>query len=313
MSERIGPAVTKPSIKRVLDWSSELTDLMALQRRRKERSPIHEGLDIKVKSNGLPYFFVMPLSDLHIGAEGVDYYSLKHHMDILKNFPIYTFLLGDMGDFFGPKILADAMSGDLETPDEQASTIRAFFKEYEEKILGVVPGNHDNFVKKASGVGLWKYALEGLNIPLIESGSTVNLNVDGQKYKIKPFHQIAKYNSSFNLTHAGKQALRLGDDEADVVMSGDKHVGAVEQTGYRDRVVTILQTGTFKTHDAWGKEEGFISTPTPFFPVLAFDARRHNVEVVRDVDAATEFIDLMGGFQKKKAVAGLHFARKGKK
>lgn len=299
------PNVLLPDTAKAFTWREEVDRMRRLKGEKKDFELWRDSLDVKVETQGLPYFFLMPLSDVHIGAVGTDYDSLQKYVTAIKDNPIYTILLGDMGDFFNPKILSHAMMGDVATPDEQMEIIRTFFSEIKDHTLGMVTGNHEKFAENSAGIDPYRWMARDLGIPLLRAGSILTLNVDDQSYRVKVFHKIARYNSSFNYTHAAKQVGRMGDDNIDLVVGGDKHLGAIESTVFKDRVLHASQTGTFKTDDAWGREEGFIPKPQVFFPMHAFDGRRHNIENVRDLDAAVEFVNVFADYSKKKAVAAL--------
>jgi hypothetical protein len=61
----------------------------------------------------------------------------------------------------------------------------------------------------------------------LEAGGLLRLKIDDVEFKVRLWHKIARLNSQFNLTHAGFQALRLSGDDADLVISGDKHLGGL--------------------------------------------------------------------------------------
>jgi len=297
------PIVKKPEPIQTPDLSTQIQALIGLQEQAKQKELWRDEVNIQVQTRGLP-FMIVPLSDLHIGASGVDYQKLKEYSDFIKNYPVYTVLLGDLADNFSPIKHPSAMKEDLITPTDQWQLARAFFREHEQKILSVVSGNHDEWTGLV-GIDIYRWLAEDLSIPLLKGNGVLNLQVDDQTYKVRLLHKIARLNSQFNYTHAGKQAIRLSGDNADVIISGDKHLGAVEQTYIGDKKRTIVQLGTFKTEDSFGRSMGFVQQPRPFFPVLFFHQGKHNVEVVEDLHQAKEYIDAFKRFYKVAAVGHL--------
>jgi len=297
------PLVRKPEPIPTPDLNAQIQSLLQLQEQAKQKELWRDEVTIQVETRGLP-FIVVPLGDLHIGASGVDYQKLKEYSDFIKNYPVYTVLLGDLADNFSSIKHPQAMKDDLITPTDQWQLARAFFREHEQKVLATVSGNHDEWTGLA-GIDIYRWLAEDLSIPLLKSGGVLNLQVDNQIYKVRLWHRIARFNSQFNHTHAGKQAIRLSGDDADVIISGDKHLGAVEQTYIGDKKRTIVQLGTFKTEDSFGRSKGFVQRPRPFFPVLFFHQGQHNVEVVEDLHQAKEYIDAFEKFYKVMAVGHL--------
>ena len=294
------PHITLPPspIKR-RGWQRDVDHLKELTALRRETDIFKDELSVKVDTQGFPYFFLLPLSDVHLGHIGTDYEALETYIRTIQEYPFYTVTLGDMGDFFNPKILASAMMGDVVDAGGQMEAIQGFYGAIKEKTLGIVDGNHERFSHSASGVEVYRWITEDAGIPLLNSGAEMNLDVNGIQYKGILAHRFAKVNSMFNKTHAGKQAARFHSEDIDFVISGDKHLGAAEQTYMGGKPITVIQTGTFKTDDQWGKSVGFIEPPNIFFPVLAFDTRRKNIEVVRDLDAAVEFAEAIEDIWKR--------------
>ena len=295
------PVVEKPPQQQIPSLSEQLTFLHQLSEVSKQKEPWKDEVEIKVQTRGLP-FILLPLSDLHIGASGVDYQSLQKHLNFIKNNPVYTVLVGDLADNFSPIKHPTAMKENVASPTDQWVVARAFFREYENKILAVVSGNHDEWTGTV-GIDIYRWLTEDLNIPLLKGGGVLRLNIDDIQFKARLWHRIARLNSQFNYTHAGKQALRLSGDDSDIIITGDKHLGGIEQTHIGDKKRTIVQLGTFKVDDSYGRSHGFIQRPRPFYPVLMFFPHAHNIEVIESLDQGEELILAMKKYYRKKAVS----------
>jgi predicted phosphodiesterase len=301
MEKNKPPIVEKPPQAQLSSLFEQLTSLQQLVETSRQKEIWKDSIEIRVRTRGLP-FMLMPLSDLHIGAEGVDYQELKKHLDFIKENPVYTVLVGDLVDNFSPLKHPTAMKEDVMSPTDQWAIARSFFKEYEDKIIGVVSGNHDEWTG-AVGIDIYRWLTEDLNIPLLKGGGSLRLNIDDQEFKIRLWHRIARLNSQFNYTHAGKQALRLAGDDSDVIITGDKHLGGIEQTYIGNKKRTIVQLGTFKVEDSFGRSQGFVQHPRPLYPVLMFFPNAHNIEIIESIDQAEELISAVKRFYHQKAVS----------
>lgn len=302
------PSVVRPQMREARSFSQLMNRLEELQGIKRESALWKDKVDITVDTGGFPYFLLHPLSDLHIGAIGSDTQALRKHLSLLTDLPVYTVLLGDLGDMFSPTKHPEGMMGDVLTPDEQMVTLRAFFREFQPSILATVQDpSHMDWVRQVSGIEPQRELVEDLNIPLLQSGGHMNLNVNGIDYKLLLFHKIARFNSSLNITNAGKRMLDMEAD-ADVVISGHTHIGAAEKLVKRDKKPLVVNLGTFKTSDDFGTRQGMVPNPQVFFPTLFFDARRKNVEMIEDVDAARQLIESLGDLKKKQAQAALGIA-----
>ncbi|MCR4284473.1 MAG: hypothetical protein NUV97_00320 [archaeon] len=280
-------------------FARDIERLQELQTLRKETDIFKDRLPVRVETD-YPYFFLLPLSDVHLGHVGVNYEALKTYVKTIQEYPFYTLTLGDMGDFFNPKILAHAMLGDVINPGAQMEAMQGFYGALGHKVLGIVDGNHERFAESAAGVEVYRWITEDAGIPLLNSGAVMDLKVNDVEYKGLLAHRFAKVNSMFNKTHGGLQQIRFHAEPLDFVISGDKHLGAATQTFQGGRPITVVQTGTFKTDDQWGKSVGFIEPPNIFFPVLAFDTRvKKPVLQITDLDQAVEFTEAIDDIWKK--------------
>lgn len=302
---RKSPIVKKPLSTPMPSLDTQLQTLTVLREQSKTKELWRDEVEIKIKTRGLP-FMLCPLSDLHIGAGGVDYDTLGEYLKFIKNYPVYTVLVGDLADSFAPMKHPEAMMEDLVQPTDQWQLARAFFKEYQDKILANVGGGqHDFWVKNLAGVDIFRWMTEDLNIPLLKSGGLLKLKVDSQEYKVRLWHRIARLNSQFNYTHAGFQALRLTGDDSDMLISADKHLGGLSEAYIGDKKRVICQLGTFKVEDEFGRSQGFVQRPKPFYPLFLFFSGKHNIEAVEDLHQAGELIMTMQKYYKQKAVGML--------
>ncbi len=271
-------------------FQDSLDRMKSIQELREPLQIWKDEVNVRVDTGKMPYFFLLPLSDLHLGSEYTDYTFVEKALKFSKDNHVQQAHFGDIGDFFSPKIIPEAMMDTVANPDEQMKAIRDFYEEYKNNILFSVSGNHDDWVRKASGVEPYRWLTQDLNIPLLNSGGHVNLDVNGINYKILGYHAIGKFNSSFNLTHAGKRMLELQED-ADVVISGHRHQFAMEKSQLRDKKVLVVQLGTTKTEDMFGKRSyGLGPKPQIGFPVLMFNGVTKNVEAIEDLTQAQDII-----------------------
>ena len=256
-----------------------------------------------------PYFFLMPLSDLHIGGYGTDYEAMKKYLDFLEHSPVYTVLVGDLGDFFNPYRHAIGMEGNT-TNQVQYATLREFFKKYKEKILAVVSDpSHNDWIYQTSGIDAYQWLVEDMGIPLLESGGILNLRVNDQRYRLAFFHKIAKYNSSLNPTHAGKRVLERHAEDIDFVVSGHIHRGSFEITPViRGEKKGIIQLGTFKMSHKWADRLGYVGKADIFFPTIFLRSDRKDFEIIQEPTNAQELIRTISDFSKKKGIGMLGLA-----
>lgn len=288
-----------------IDFARHMERLRKIQELRAETALWRDETSVHVDTKGMPYFCLMPLADLHIGAAGCDMEALAEHLTYLKEYGVSTVLVGDLGDFFSPDKHPEGMLGDVIPPDDQMLLLRRFMQEYKDNILAVVQdSSHPDWVRQSSGIEPYRWMSEDLGIPLLNNGATIDLTVNNQRYSVGCYHEIARYNSSFNRTHALKRMREL-DHPTDVVIGAHRHIGAIEKAVHQDDKPTFVQLGTFKVKDGFGTRRGMVPSPQIFFPTLFFDGRKHNIEAVENLEAAEEMIEALHSHYTLGAVARL--------
>ena len=283
-------SVEKPDAIKPISFAQHLSRIEAIRDLRKETALWKDEVEIKIDTGRMPYFFMRPLADMHLGGMGVDMEAVRSNLQDLRALPITTTLQGDLGNFFAPMKHPEGMMGDAVTPDDQLSMIRRFFEEYQDKILATVQDpSHTDWIRQLAGIEPQRYITENLQIPALKNGGVMHLNVNGIEYNGLLFHQIGQYKSSLNITNAGKRMLDMAGD-ADFVVSGHTHIGAMEKLVKRDKKPVIIQLGTFKTEDDFGTRLGLSPNPQVFFPTIVFGSKRKSIEVIEDREVAGDFI-----------------------
>lgn len=293
--------VIRPDIVDPLSFEQHLDRIERLQEIKKETDLWKEDITIEVKTNGFPFFCMRPIADMHLGGVGVDMKAVREHLSDIKKYPIYTSLVGDLGDFFGPYNHPDGMYGDVIGADDQLAALRRFFEEYKEKILCTVQDpSHTDWIRQETGVEPQRILVENLGITALVSGGIMTLKVDTQEYKILLFHQIGRGASSVNLTGPGKRMLDQAAESIDLCINGHTHIGSMEKLVKRMKKAVVLQLGTFKLYDDYVRRNGMKPNAQVFFPTLFFDGRKHNIEMIEDRESAVGWIDAHAQLQEIK-------------
>jgi len=292
--------VTKPTPDTPKTLSELLETLDTLHQKKKEFEFLKDEISVKVESP-TPFFYICFLSDIHFDREGFDAPAFKQYLEAIKNYPIYTVLVGDIGSYFSPTRHPRGMLEGVVTADEQTVIVRSFLKEYQDKILGCVMGNHEYFVNESSGIEIARWMTQDLHVPLLKNGGLLHLQVNEQDYDIYLFHKIARYYSSLNLTNALRRAMELGRD-ADMVVCGHKEIGAMEKVVHQDKKPFLLQLGSFKKEDRFEREMGMIPNPQVFYPVVRFRGDKRNIEATEDLNQALDEIEAIEYYYRMLAL-----------
>ena len=115
----------------------------------------------------LPYaetIEIHTMADLHIGDPHSDYKSILERIAYIKNTSnAYCILDGDLMDTAISSSIGDTYGANLQ-PMEQLKQCVKIFEPIKDKILAVLPGNHENRVYKSDGVDLTEVMCSQLGI-----------------------------------------------------------------------------------------------------------------------------------------------------
>lgn len=126
----------------------------------------------------LPYAEVIevhPMADLHIGDNQCDFKLIMDRIEHIKNTPnAYCILDGDLMDTAIASSIGDTYGANLQ-PMEQLKQCVKIFEPIKDKILAVLPGNHENRVYKSDGLDITEIMCSQLGIPEKYSSTTALL------------------------------------------------------------------------------------------------------------------------------------------
>lgn len=118
---------------------------------------------------------IHPMADLHIGDSMCDFKSVMERIAYIKNTPnAYCILDGDLMDTAIASSIGDTYGANLQ-PMEQLKQCVKIFEPIKDKILAVLPGNHENRVYKTDGVDLTEIMCSQLGIASRYSPTTALL------------------------------------------------------------------------------------------------------------------------------------------
>ena len=103
----------------------------------------------------LPYadtIEIHPMADLHIGDAQCDYKGILERLEYIKNTPnAYVILDGDLMDTAIANSVGDTYGAKLQ-PMEQLKHCVKLFEPIRDKIIAVLPGNHERRVMRSDGI-----------------------------------------------------------------------------------------------------------------------------------------------------------------
>jgi predicted phosphodiesterase len=184
---------------------------------------------------------ILPMADLHIGDSQCDYKLVLERIEYIKNTKnAYCILDGDLMDTAIASSIGDTYASALQ-PMEQLKHCVKIFEPIKDKILAVLPGNHENRVYRADGIDLTEIMCAQLGIPERYSPTTALLFIrfgdKGGKYhnRTQTYTLYATHGSGGGRKEGGK-VNRLADlasiVDADIYVHAHTHLPLIFRESY---------------------------------------------------------------------------------
>lgn len=245
----------------------------------------------------LPYAEVIevhPMADLHIGDSNCDFKSIMERINYIKNTEnAYCILDGDLMDTAIASSIGDTYGANLQ-PMEQLKQCVKIFEPIKDKILAVLPGNHENRVYKSDGLDITAIMCSQLGIPekysettallFIRFGREVNRHNRPQLYTAYVTH------GSGGGRREGGKINRLADlaaiVDADIYIHAHTHLPVVFKnsfyrvSGSNSSVALVeklyVNTSASLDYGGYGDKQGY-KPASKAAPVIYLHGLRHDM------------------------------------
>ena len=238
---------------------------------------------------------IHPMADLHIGDSMSDFKLIMERIEHIKNTPnAYCILDGDLMDTAVCTSIGDTYGANLQ-PMEQLKQCVKIFEPIKDKILGVLPGNHENRVYKSDGLDITEIMCSQLGIPEKYSPTTALLFIRFGKNTARTPHRPFLY--SVYVTHGsgggrkeGGKVNRLADlasiVDADIYIHAHTHLPLIfKESFYRtcssnSSVALVdklfINTSAALNYGGYGDKAGF-KPASKAAPVIYLNGLKHDM------------------------------------
>ena len=256
---------------------------------------------MKVIKCDLPYaegIELHPMSDLHLGDLSCDYKLIMERIEHIKDTPnAYCILDGDLMDTAIASSIGDTYGANLQ-PMEQLALCVKIFEPIKDKILAVLPGNHENRVYKSDGLDLTALMCSQLGIADKYSSTTALLFIRfGVNRRIAP---TRRQRYTVYVTHGsgggrreGGKVNRLADlasiVDADIYIHGHTHLPLVfRETFFRVSTINstveqvdklFINTAASLNYGGYGDKQGF-KPSSKKSPVIYLGGLKHEMSAM---------------------------------
>lgn len=181
------------------------------------------------------------MADLHIGDNMCDFKLILERIEYIKNTPnAYCILGGDLMDTAIASSVGDTYGANLKPMDQLSQCVK-IFEPIKDKILCVLPGNHENRVYRSDGLDITELMCAQLGIPQKYSNTTalvfVRFGRGGRETKYRPMlYTIYATHGAGGGRKEGGKVNRLADlaciVDADVYLHHHTHLPVVFKNSF---------------------------------------------------------------------------------
>ncbi len=238
---------------------------------------------------------VHPMADLHIGDSQSDFKLIMERIEHIKNTSnAYCILDGDLMDSAIASSIGDTYGANLQ-PMEQLKKCVKIFEPIKDKILAVLPGNHENRVYKSDGLDITEIMCSQLGIPEKYSPTTALLFIrfgrqSSQRHFRPQLYTVYVTHGSGGGRREGGKVNRLADlasiVDADCYCHAHTHLPLIFKesffrvSGANSSVALVdklfVNTAAALNYGGYGDKQGY-KPASKSSPVIYFDGLKHNM------------------------------------
>lgn len=234
-----------------------------------------------------------PMADLHLGDPHSDYREIVARIEHIRNTPnAYCILDGDLMDAAIASSIGDTYGASLQ-PMEQLKECVKLFEPIKDKILAVLPGNHEHRIYKQDGIDMTELMCTQLGIANRYSSTTALLFIrfgkSGNHNRRQLYTAYVTHGSGGGRKEGGK-VNRLADlasiVDADIYIHAHTHLPLVFResffrvSGANSSVAMVdklfVNTAAALKYGGYGDKQGFKPASTTA-PVIYLHGTEHRM------------------------------------
>lgn len=199
------------------------------------------------KKSNHEWLNILPIGDLHIGSPNFCERTLLTALNFAKRNRQNTriLLMGDLAETATKTSVGAGSYEQIGTPQEQVLRAVEYFRPYKDLIDGVITGNHEQRVYKATGTDmtLMFCQLLGIENKYLRYQGAIKFNLGRMAYNFMMWHGAGGGSQKGGKVNRMNNMARLCED-IDVYLMGHVH-----ELGYVSDVATRLNKRTMEVND----------------------------------------------------------------
>jgi hypothetical protein len=252
------------------DWTEHSERAQELYAKAKSTQTFAE---IKVGDGKRPVC-ILPVSDLHLGARGVDYKIFRKMTEEIVETPdLYVALVGDLVEFaIKLRSVAEVMAQTCG-PDKQVQWLESWLDEIKHKTILSTWCNHAvEREEKQAGVSAIK-ALLAERFVMFDGIGHADISVGKEVYKFAFSHKF-RGSSYLNAPHAGQRYMRFQGIDREIAVMGDIHQPAYNLYWDGPQKRISLVAGTLNVGSLYAQRYFSIFTQA-VYPCIELSHKQH--------------------------------------
>ena len=238
---------------------------------------------------------IYSMADLHIGDSMCDFKDIMERIEYIRTTPnAYCILGGDLMDTAIASSIGDTYGANLQ-PMEQLKQCAKIFEPIKDKILAVLPGNHENRAYKSDGIDMTEIMCSQLGIANRYSSTTALLFIrfgdkGGKHHHRKQLYTAYVTHGSGGGRREGGKVNRLADlasiVDADIYIHAHTHLPLVFKesffrvSGSNSSVALVdklfVNTAASLNYGGYGDRMGY-KPASKKSPVIYLDGLKHDM------------------------------------
>lgn len=260
--------------KELEDYDADIWDEMK-KKSTKYIEQFNEKSKVEIKIDKNCYILHVPIGDIHLGHEGVDYTTAEYHAKLCGSSEyVLAYNIGDSIDNFIKASILSAIINQTTTPVQQIKLLQQYLNFFNGTMVLMISGNHSDWSTKLTGLDWLEGFTQQNKIAYSPNEFNITFNLCGIVYKFKFRHKY-KFSSHMNPTHKTKQMLRNSEYIFDVGCVAHDHEVAMEMSYMYGEPKMHIRCGSYKVADPFAKEIGYNNSKSvlPCFITSPFEKK----------------------------------------
>jgi hypothetical protein len=169
--------------------------------------------------------YLIPLADSHIGHTASNLEMFYNYCQLINSYDdCYTILLGDQMETATKQSIGMAMFEEEIHVPQQMEALHKILKPLADnnKILGMIPGNHELRIAQLTGMNITEHLCNLLNVEYLGYQGFLNLKVGDQSYDIMVHHGVGGGSTSGAKVNSVERLGRVA--VCDAYLMGHTHI-----------------------------------------------------------------------------------------